>query len=247
MRHATHRWFAQVQWLIAGPIVIAGGQPLHGARQIFLFLLGLIATSLATHGARWAQTAEVTPGPGWRTFKVIKAVTPRWEFEQRLFLLIAGWVVTALASMVGSARALVHRAASRLVGRSWPIMHSIVSVPFAGLSASAVTMGLALVLAPLGLTLPQGTSIVVGIAVALGWWGGIFCDLLTDQGASLLYPFSRRRIRLLNLRTSPPKWQRGPDGKIPDRPNPVMTGEAMFNGLLAATALYFAVTILAVA
>lgn len=248
MRHNTHRFFAQVQWLAVGPLVVSGGFALHGFSEWAMFLLGLLITSAATHAIRWASTQETTLAPGARIYRTIQALTPRWQFGERLLVLVAGWIVTALGGITGAARALAYRLVGHLLHGHRPLMASAVAVLFSGTSVAAITMGGSWCwAATTGHTPPSSLPWVLGAAVALGWWGSIFCDLLTETGASLLYPFSRRRVSLLALRTSPAKWQRGPDGNIPKRPTPTAFGEAMFNGLLALSAIWIAVTILAVA
>lgn len=247
MRHASHRWFAQVLWLAAGPFVVSGGYAaLTGWANWSMFLLGLLATSLATHGVRWASTVETTVAPGSRIYGTAKEILPRWQVKFRLILVLMKAAVTAMGSTVGAARALVHRTASEALHGHRPVMQSFLAPLVAGLWTGAATVVFAIAVR-LGFEVIVSPNLpfVMGMAVGMGWASAIFCDLLTDQGASLLYPFSRRRFSLLSLRTSPPKWQRGNDGEIPDRPNPTHLGEAVFNGLLALTAIYFAVRLVA--
>lgn len=247
MRHASHRWFAQVLWLATGPFVVSGGYAaLTGWANWSMFLLGLLATSLATHGVRWASTVETTVAPGSRIYGTAKEILPRWQVKFRLILVVMKAAVTAMGSIVGAARALVHRLASNLLDQHRPGMQSLIAPLVAGAYAALAVAAFALAVR-LGfeVVLSSNLPFVIGMAVAMGWASAIFCDLLTEKGASLLYPFSRRRFSLLSLRTSPQKWQRGNDGEIPERPNPTYLGEAVFNGLLALTAIYFAVRLVA--
>lgn len=249
MRHASHRWFAQVLWLAAGPFVVSGGYAaLTGWAEWSMFGLGLLATSLATHGVRWASTVETTMPPGGRAYRVAKDVLPRWQVKFRLVLALMKAAVTAMGSIVGAARALVHRTASEILHGHRALMQSVLAPVIAGLYSAVAVLALALMVrAGFEMGLSPRLPWVLGWAVAMGWASAIFCDLLTDRGASLLYPFSERRISLLGLRSSPPKWQRGTDGEVVARPNPVSMGEATFNGILTLAAVYFVATILAVA
>lgn len=248
MRHASHRWFAQVLWLAVGPLVVSGGFAVDGWGDWSMFLLGLLATSLATHGVRWASKVETTRPPGSRIYGTAKDILPRWRVKFRVILVLMGAAVTAMGSIVGAARALVHRTASQVLHGHRALMQSIIAPVVSGAYAAAAT-ALVSILLLLGFEtgLPSRMPWVIGMAVAMGWASAIFCDLLTDRGVCLLYPFSERRISLLGLKASPPKWQRGADGEIVSRPNPVALGEATFNGIMTLAAIYFAVSILAVA
>lgn len=190
---------------------------------------------------RFAQVQWLAAGPF-----IVGAGGGHWT-PTRVGLFALGMAATTYASYgadldhprsMGSHKVpLAGRAIRSVSGGHRMGSHSLLAVAVAGLLGVGVGFLLLLAwmfLAP-EITPPQALPWVLGAAVALGWWGGIFPDLLTHDGAGVLYPFSRRRVRLLNLRTSPPK------------PAPMLLGESIFNGLLFVTGLFLAASILGAA
>lgn len=175
-----------------------------------------------------------------------------WTHEKAL-LFLGGAGLTALfsyaadldhAKSYGTSKApVLHRLTKRFSGGHRMGMHSLLAVAFGFLIGAGLGV-LAMAVVP---GAPPSTPWVAAWAAGLGWWAGIFCDLLTKDGVGLLYPLTRRRVHLLSMKTSPPKWQRGADGKLPKKPRPMLFGESVFNLLLLLTGLYFAASILAVA
>ena len=122
----------------------------------------------------------------------------------------AGGAVSALASKVFGG----HRVGT----------HSLLSILVTGL----ITGGAAWWFASLEV-LPWSAihfGTVIGVSVATGWASHIFGDLLTERGCALFYPLSRKRVRIMRLKTSKPK------------PASMNFGEFIFNLTLVIAQVY---------
>lgn len=61
--------------------------------------------------------------------------------------------------------------------------HSVFACALAGLSAAAITTAVA-----------PASATVLGLAAVIGWFGGVFGDMLTKQGVGFFWPLSRQRF-----------------------------------------------------
>jgi inner membrane protein len=85
----------------------------------------------------------------------------------------------------------------RAVGGHRQGTHSLLSIPLSGL----IVLGLLLLAEPF-IALPQAAPVAWAVAFSVGWTSHILEDMLTVQGVGILYPMTKRRIRVGNLRTS---------------------------------------------
>lgn len=83
--------------------------------------------------------------------------------------------------------------------------HSLVSIGVAWLMIALPLGILAFVAAWNGYYISPDYVIITANAFTTGWVAHILGDMLTVQGVGIFYPFSRRRFRFGNLRTSPTK------------------------------------------
>lgn len=83
--------------------------------------------------------------------------------------------------------------------------HSLISIPVSWLLIALPLSIATIVAAWNGVYISPDYVIISANAFATGWTAHILGDMLTVQGVGLAYPYSRKRCRFGNLRTSPTK------------------------------------------